>query len=43
MIILNDKKDNEDNEFQTITRHGLMWTNIRNPDPQKIDALAEES
>lgn len=42
MIMLNNKKDNEDNEFQTITRHGLTWLNIRNPDPQKIDALAEE-
>lgn len=42
MIMLNNKKDNEDNEFQTITRHGLTQLNIRNPDPQKIDALAEE-
>jgi len=42
MIMLNNKKDSEDNKFQTITRHGLTWLNIRNPDPQKIDALAEE-
>jgi hypothetical protein len=40
--MLNNKKDNEDNEFQTITRHGLTWLNIRDPDSQKIDALAEE-
>src|SRR6476659_8744794 len=41
MIMLNNKKDNEDNEFQTITCHGLTWLNIRNPDPQKIDTYAD--